>query len=121
LKTIPVDTHAIVSMIAGRSLSAVTFVMDYVQLDFHGSGFTLYVWPEVSTATSSYKYQQPGYRDALCEQIDKVVTEVSPLTDNDLVIKFQNDVSFRMSLRDEEYVGPELVQFWDSGRCLIAF
>jgi hypothetical protein len=118
---IPVDTHAIVSMIVGRSLSDVTFVMDYVQLGFHGSAFTLYVWPEVSTGTSSYKYQQPGYRDALCEQIGKVVTEVSPLTGEDIFIRFQNDVSFRMSLRDEEYVGPELIQFWDSGRCLIAF
>ena len=44
----------------GDRLSAVTFVMDYVQFDFNGQRLTAYVWPDVEIDNEFLSLGQPG-------------------------------------------------------------
>jgi len=103
--------------IEGEELSSVTFVRDYIQLDFSGPGFTLYNLPEVfipeglQMAEGSYASGEPGYRDALCLQIGEIIEAFSIEEGIALELKFENGTIFRTSLRDEDYVGPEAGTF----------
>ena len=99
------------SALLGQELSSVTFVQDYVQLDFNGPGLTLLIWPEVSSRDGTYRFPEPGYRDSLCSQIGKRVQAVSLAADEALSLQFESDVIFRVSLRSEDYVGPEAMHF----------
>jgi hypothetical protein len=95
----------------GQELSSITFVQDYVQLDFNGPAFTFLIWPEVFRPEGSYAFGEPGYRDMLCEQIAHTVESSSIEENIALEIAFEDGVIFRVSLRDEDYVGPEAVHF----------
>jgi hypothetical protein len=99
--------------IAGYVLSSVTFVRDYVQFAFDGpasAGLTAYTPPTVSWGAESHIWGQPGYRDALCRQIGCRVqrTEVD---DQQVSIAFESGAAVLISLRDEDYRGPEALQF----------
>lgn len=100
-----------ISAIEGEQLSSVIFVMDYLQLSFNNAWLTLYIWPEVFRSEGSYAFGEPGYRDALCEQITEIVSSTSIEDGVALEIGFENGVIFRTSLRDEDYVGPEAINF----------
>jgi hypothetical protein len=118
-----------ISAIDGEELSSVTFVQDYVQLDFNGPGFTLFQWPEVFVAEGlqlgegSYAHGDPGYRDALCLQIGQSVETTSVEEGVALEIAFENGTIFRCSLREEDFDGPEAGQFISGvpGEPLIVF
>ena len=57
------DSFNYFDILIGEQLSSVTFVMDYLQLDFDGNRLTCNVWPVVNVANNSYKYQQTEYRN----------------------------------------------------------
>ncbi|MBB5341294.1 hypothetical protein [Tunturiibacter gelidoferens] len=96
-----------ISAIEGQELSSVTFVQDYLQLDFNGPVLTLYHWPEVFRTEGSYAFGEPEYRDVLCAQIGESANTTSLVTGLALEIEFENGVILRSSLRDEDYEGPE--------------
>jgi hypothetical protein len=106
-----------ITAIEGEALSSITFVMDYLQLDFSGPGLTLFIWPEVfvpagvQIGEGSYALGEPGYRDALCLQIGEVVEKTTFEEGVALEIQFENETIFRTTLRDEDYVGPEAVHY----------
>jgi hypothetical protein len=118
-----------ISAIDGEELSSVTFVQDYIQLDFNGPGFTFYLWPEVfipegtQLPEGSYAHGDTGYRDALCSQISENVEESSIEDGVAIEIKFENGTIFRISLRDEDYEGAEVGHFVSgiSGDPLVVF
>ena len=105
------------SLIEGEELNSVVFVMDYVQFTFNGPWMTLYIWPEVfvpagaQLSQGSYAYGDPGYRDAMCLQIGETVETVTAEEGIALEIKFENGTIFRTSLREEDFEGPEAVNF----------
>jgi len=104
-----------VEYLEGRRLNSITFVEDYVQFTFDGPWLTLYHWPKVSSDTDSYKLGVPGYRDALCEQIGKIVKATSVVTNEALKLEFVDGIIFESSLRDEDCVGPEAGLFSTGG------
>ena len=57
----------------GRNLSAVTFVQDYLQLQFDGPFLNIFVWPRITVSGKSLSFGMQGYRDELCGQIAKTV------------------------------------------------
>jgi len=61
-------------------LSSVTFVQDYVQLDFGAARLTAYAWPSVEIGGVIFRFGDRGYRDALCAFIahEVTATEESP-------------------------------------------
>lgn len=70
-----------------RQLSAVTFVQDYLQLDFDGKRLTVYAWPAVSLCDSRFTVDDNGYKDALCAFIAKPVTKTTE-TESEIVLAF---------------------------------
>ena len=105
------------SRLIGEQLSAVSFVMDYLQLQFDAYFLTVLTPLIVNKGSSSYRLGDLSYRDALCERIARKVNEVVLASDN-LRIGFDDGAHFDISLKDEDYVGPEAInfQFPEEGR-----
>ena len=55
--------------IVGATLAAVTFVMDYVQLQFDAAQLSAYTLPRVELAGRSWTSQDEGWRTSLCARI----------------------------------------------------
>ena len=107
-------------LLFGEMLSSVTFVMDYLQLDFNGNKITCNVWPIVSVNNNSYVYQQSGYRDIICSLITDSVSRIEIEIDNYLIIEFSKGGSLTISLKldNPELVTPEILTFTDRGNSL---
>jgi len=118
-----------ISAVEGEALNSVTFVQDYLQLDFDGPRFTFFQWPEVfleagsKLPEGSYAFGDPGYRDVLCSLIEAEVESTSAEEGVALEIKFDNGAIVRVSLREEELQGPEAGQFFsgEEGDSLVVF
>ncbi len=93
--------------IKNEFLSSVEFVMDYIQLRFYGSTLTALTLPEVHEGGIVYRINEPGYRDALCHRIGLVVRDVEIHEEENLTIHFVDGSSIRVSLREEDRLGPE--------------
>lgn len=104
------------SRIVGEQLSAVSFVMDYLQLQFNAYILTVLTPLVVLLGEQSYSLGDLPYRDALCERITHNVNEVKLATDY-LRIGFDDGAVFNISLKGEDYVGAEAIiyQFPEAG------
>lgn len=96
--------------LVGRDLSSVTYVRDYVQLAFDGPGLNAFTMPTVISGSESFSTGQPGYRDSLCQQIGCRV-ERTEVNHQRASIIFENGATVSISLRDEDYRGPEALMF----------
>jgi len=96
--------------LVGRELSSVTFVRDYVQLAFDGAGLSAYTTLTFTYDRESLSSGQPGYRDSLCRQIGCRVARAEVDNQNVSVV-FENGAIVAVSLRDDDYRGPEALQF----------
>jgi hypothetical protein len=56
-------------LIVGERLSAVSFVLGYIQLAFDGPSFTVLSPIQVQTPNSTARAGENGFRDGLCEAI----------------------------------------------------
>jgi hypothetical protein len=110
------DTHTkqtltdALGKLAGRMLSSVEFVADYVQLWFDGPCVTAYTSPTVSWGSETLSLGQPGYRDGLCRQVGCRV-ERTQADDRRVSIRFESGAAISISLRDDDYRGPEALRF----------
>ena len=97
--------------LVGHVLSSVEFVADYLQLWFDGPCLTAYTPPAITWESRSLSLGQPDYRDSLCKQIGCRVerTEVDDLC---VSIVFDNGAVVSISRRDDDYRGPEALEFW---------
>jgi len=102
---------AIRQQIIGTEMSAVTFVRDYVQLDFDGPKFTALTPITVSSSKGFAVTGNDQFRNRLCEQIGKAVADVRITEEQDAMISFADGSSIRLSLKSEHYRGPEAVIF----------
>ena len=85
-------------ILVGEKLSAVTFVLDYLQVDFDGNQFTFYIWPTVFVEGEKYEFGEMFYRDKLCSLIAKVVLSATYFDKDALEINFGNSDMLRLSL-----------------------
>jgi hypothetical protein len=102
--------------LVGRELSSVTFVRDYVQLGFDGPGMSAYTMPTVACGSEDLSLGQPGYRDSLCGQIGCKV-ERTEVDAQQVAIVFEGGAVVSISLRDEDYRGPEALDFSLDDKC----
>jgi hypothetical protein len=91
----------------GEQLSAVTFVQNYLQLWFDGPGINVMNPLTVATSSTSITSWSPGFRDVLCGQIAKIVRDVELRPRESLTIAFEDGSLLSVSLRPEDYTGPE--------------
>ena len=112
------DVSATFGALVGAMLGAVTFVMDYVQLQFDAAQLTAYTLPEVELAGRCWTIEDPGWRDALCARIGVVVRSAS-CADQRLQIGFEDGATIGVSLMSEDYRGPEAFMLSVPGHNLI--
>lgn len=96
--------------LVGKVLSSVEFVEDYVQLRFDSACLTAYTMPTITWGTEDLDLAQPGYRDALCRQIGCRVVRIN-VDDQQVSGIFDSGAVISISLREEDYNGPEALQF----------
>jgi len=96
-------------------LAGVTFVHDYVQLQF-GSPPTLNVYMPITVRGSGVTSRSGdrGFADALVGQIAKKVGSVRKQPSQRLEIVFDDASSIEISLRPEDYKGPEAFEYFGS-------
>lgn len=87
--------------IVGEQLSAVTFVMDYVQLAFNGPMINAYTWPTVYVGDRAFRLGDPTYRDELCARVGIDVVAVRVPRDV-IEIAFGDGSTIRISPRAED-------------------
>jgi len=92
--------------IVGEKLSAVTFVLDYWQFQFDGSNINALTRVEVESGGSVVKDGDDQFRNRLCEQIGKIVAKVDVRAEA-IFIGFKDQTSISISLREQDYRGPE--------------
>jgi hypothetical protein len=96
--------------LVGCELASVTFVRDYVQLGFDGPGMNAYTMPTVTCGAESLTTEQPGYRDSLCGQIGSRVKSAE-VDEQQVSIIFESGAVVSISIRDDDYRGPEALEF----------
>jgi hypothetical protein len=100
-----------------EQLSSVEFVQDYVQLRFNGPCLTVYTNAhKVTKDGSSIAWGDTGYRDALCGLITHTVKKVLLKDSESLSITLDDSSVWFISLRDEDYRGPEALMYSDDFR-----
>jgi hypothetical protein len=104
---------SILDELKGRNLSAVTFVQDYLQLQFDGPLLNVFVWPRIIAPTITVNFGMPGYRDGLCAQIGKSVGGVAVAADVTFRLFFTDGSMIEVSLLPGARQGPEAVVFQD--------
>jgi hypothetical protein len=100
--------------IEGEQLGAVTFVQDYLQLDFDGPRLTLTIWPRVVQNGMTRRFEEAGYRDALCGLIGKIVREAYLVEGDRLQIEFLNGAALVVPLGPGDYQTAYGVVFEDN-------
>ena len=101
-------------VIIGEQLSAVTFVQDYLQLHFDGPRLTVFSHAVVMLGDKTFHGDNRGFRDALCNNIAKKVAEARVAYGESIAIRFADGSTIKISLKDEDYLGGEAVNF-DTG------
>jgi hypothetical protein len=90
----------------GRALSSVEFVHDYVQLRFDGPTLTAIALVQVKSEITVASLQ-PGYRDALCEQIGKRVRTAKSIPGEQIRLDFDDGSSISISLEPKDWTRAE--------------
>jgi hypothetical protein len=101
-------------MLIGEQLSAVTFVQDYLQLHFDGPRLTVFSHPIVMRGDKIFHWGKPGFRDALCNNIAKKVTEARIAYGESISICFADSSTIQIPLQDDGCLDREAVNF-DAG------
>jgi hypothetical protein len=117
LKLTPVEPNEeseeppLMAEVIGRTLAAVTFVMDYVQVQFDNDRLNYYVWPRIWRGESVLKHPAPGYNDALIGMIGRNVVGVDEVLDLGLVIELEGGARLSVPLDGTDLGGPEIAEW----------
>jgi hypothetical protein len=116
------DVKNVISQhLVGRRLSGVTFVMDYVQLQFDPPPSINALTPiTVRAGDRAAISGDESFRNLLCEQIPKTIRSVSLSDGEELILTFGDGSTISLSLRKEHYVCPEAINFYGPNHlCII--
>ena len=104
-----------IAPIEGKELTAVEFVLDYLQLRFDEPLLTFYEWPSLLLSDFSLAHGEPEYRNGLCAQIGEQV-EVALFEEGDsLTLKLANGTVIALSLREEDLTTSQAGAFSETG------
>jgi hypothetical protein len=106
-------TQSTLEQLNGCWVVGVTFAGDYVRLRIGSLILTCLVWPRVTTSEATFDFGMPGYRDALCGQIEKLVESVTVDEENMFRMLFTDGSIVEVSLRVKDRPGPETLVLSD--------
>jgi hypothetical protein len=99
------------NLIVGSALSSVEFVRDYVQLRFDGPYLTAITTPVIQDGKNLYERTTSGYCDVLCKCIGITLRNAFILPNKEIHLEFDNGIHITISLKPEDYFGPEAAIF----------
>src|SRR5437763_16289251 len=106
----PMDKVAVsFGSLAGRELSSVCFVRDYVEFYFDGAIFRSLASPILVQGTRRFTFPEQGFRDAVCEMIGRSVHDVADRPDR-IVLVFEEMSQVEIPKYSEE-AGAEVAHF----------
>ncbi len=110
-------------ILIGEKVSSVTFVMNYLQIDFEGNRFTFNIWPMITVDNIDFKFGDTLYRDKLCSLIFKIVSGIELIDNEKLIIAFDESNRIYLSLdpNNPEISGPEIAYFSDINKNFYVF
>jgi hypothetical protein len=103
----------------GETLTGVTFVLDYWQLQFGNATITPLTGIEVHTDGAIARNGDDQFRNRLCEQIGKVVEHFELKQSAACAITFEDQSSISISLKQADYRGPEALLLSGGGKLLM--
>ena len=99
----------------GEQLSAVTFLMDYVQFQFDGAVLTAFTSPAVVSGGERLQFPAMGSRDALCSLIGGRVIAVDIRDEDAIELRIRasesQDRMLTIPIDAASYRGPEAAVF----------
>ncbi len=110
-----------INELVGRELGSVVFVRDYVQFSFDGPCLTALILPVFMTAAGAVFPGTAGWRDGLCSAIGIPVASVRFTDGEDLCIEFANSRCIVIPLREQDYIGPEAINYHADDGTLVVF
>ena len=100
--------------IVGRCLGGVCFVMNCVELHFNDAVLTALNPLTVSAGGKFWARDEAGWRDALCARIGRTVKSASN-SESGLIINLDDAATLTLSLRSEDFAGPQAFNFTSPG------
>src|SRR6266436_266139 len=98
--------------VVGHKLTVVSFVTDYLQLEFRPFGFLIYNWPNLSIDGRIIRFAEEGYRDCLLTFVGKQVSGVDEYLDKGLALEFFDRSSISVPLKvSADFQSPEVAEF----------
>jgi hypothetical protein len=95
----------------GEKLSAITFVLDYWQLQFDGPSISAFTRLEVSAGGLVLRDGEDQFQNVICGQIGKIVLQVTLVQPEAFTVIFEDKSSISVSLKWQHYRGPEAMTF----------
>jgi len=98
-------------MLVGRAISAVCFVMDYVEFHFDGPILRSLSNPTLAFRGNEWAFPTPGSRDALCSIIGATVEAVEVDEDASILVRLDSGHTITVPLDPGSRIGPEAAHF----------
>ena len=105
----------------GEELSGVTFVRDYLQLQFNPGPILHALTPvKVTTTAASATFGESPFANLLIGQIKKVICAVEFHESVELRLLFEDQSTISISLKPSDYPGPEAINLHlANGTCVV--
>jgi hypothetical protein len=105
-----------VESVVGCKLTAVAFVMDYLQLDLPPYGFFVYNWPLLYVDAKCTQFSDEDYRKVLHTFVGKQVSRFDEYLDKGITLEFDDGSSLGVPLKvGADFSSPEVAEFWGPG------
>ena len=106
--------------LVGEDLSGVTFVRDYLQFEFNPPPtLNAYTPVTIRVGDRMAKFGDESFANLAIGQINKVVRSATIEPKVALRIVFEDSSAIEISLRDEDYVGPEAINFFSRNGTIV--
>lgn len=108
--------------LVGKELTSAKCVEDYIQLCFADLRLSVYNYSEVIHENSRRVVPgDPTFEHELLRCIGHTIASVDFVNGDQLILVFNNLITLKVSLQDQDYRGPEALQFEDgSGKFWVA-
>jgi hypothetical protein len=100
-------TTDLLTLLVGKPLTAVSFVLDYISFQFEDAFLTALSLPQVTSNSVTLSFGDGGYRDLLCKPIGHQVVAASTTDDEKIRIEFDDGSTFFIPFGAEHYDGVE--------------
>ena len=94
--------NSLIRLLQGKKLTAVSFTIDSMLLDFEGSALDIFLFPTINCQNNRFTRNVDIYCDLVCQQIGKKVTNAEEIESEKLLLKFDKDISIEISLKDDD-------------------